>query len=136
MPHRTHCPICREQQVDGLVLSELQEGAELLPGPMLRRKRALEGHKVVENAVEFRLPFLRRKVRWRREANVGKQRLNENIVCERIDEEDRVVGQRVVKGMTVRLIFQKSFPLDAENLQPDAGDRPKELIPANMIGPI
>src|SRR4029077_2092670 len=84
MPHRTHSPICRQQQVDGLVLSELQEGAELLPGPLLRRKRALARHKVVENAVEFCLPFLRRKVRRRREASVGKQRLNENIVCERV----------------------------------------------------
>ena len=55
---------------------------------------------------------------------------------ERVDEEDRVVDQRIVEGVTVRLIFQKSFPLDSENLQPDAGDRSEEPIPANVIGPV
>jgi hypothetical protein len=55
---------------------------------------------------------------------------------ERVDEEDRVVDQRIVEGVTVRLIFQKRFPLDSENLQADPGDRSKEPIPANVIGPV
>src|SRR5262245_38243708 len=65
MTHRAHRPICREDEILGLGLREMQEGTQFLPGPLLRRQRALARHKVVENAMEFRLPFLRCKVRWR-----------------------------------------------------------------------
>jgi hypothetical protein len=53
-----------------------------------------------------------------------------------VDEEDRVVDQRVVEGVTVRLIFQKSFPFDSENLQTDAGDRSNEPVRTNVIRPV
>jgi len=46
-----------------------------------------------------------------------------------------MVDQRIVEGVTVRLIFQKSCPLNSENLQPDAGDRSKEPVAAHVISP-
>src|SRR6185369_12531235 len=114
----------------------MQEGAEFLPGPLLRRQCPLARHKVVENAVECRLLFLQREVRWRRQAEVGKQRLDEYIVRERVSEEDRVVFQRIVESVAVPLIFQKSFSIDPEDLQADAGNRPKEPIISNVTGSI
>src|SRR5262249_2669569 len=107
MPYGTHGPIRREEEIHWLGLGELQEGAELLPGPLFGGQRALARHKVVERAVECRLPFLRRQVRWRRQAKVGKQRLNEHIVRERVHEEDRMIDQRIVERVTVRLVFKK-----------------------------
>src|SRR5215467_10959189 len=136
MSHRTHRPIGREQQVDGLGLRELQESAEFFPGPLLGRKRAPARYKVVENAVESRLSFFGRKVRRRRQAKVGKQRLNEHIVFERIHEKDRMVDQRVVESVTVRLILKEGFSFYPENLQADAGDRTQELIAAHVIGAV
>src|SRR5262249_10021744 len=136
MPHGTHGPIRREKQVDILDLRELQECAEFLPGPLFGRQRAFAGHPVVEKAVNLSLLLLRRKVCGRSYANVGEQTLNEHIMRKGVGEKDRVVDHRIIEGVTVRLILQQSFPLNAENLQPYADDRSQEPVATNVIGPV
>src|ERR1044072_3510675 len=64
------------------------------------------------------------------------ERLNVDIVFERIREKDRMVDQRVVEGVAVRLVLQKRWPFNTEHLETDADDWPQESVVANVIGAI
>src|SRR5262249_39697257 len=122
MSHRAHRPIRLEEQVYVIVLRELQESSQFFPSPLFGTQRALACHPFVEKTVDCSLLLLCRQVGWGSYANIGKQTLNENVVGEGVGEEDRVVNHRVVEGVTIWLILEKSCPFDAENLQPNSDD--------------
>ena len=49
---------------------------------------------------------------------------------------DRALDQRLVESVAVRLVVQKSIPLNAEDLQPDADGGSPELVCSGMACPI
>ena len=136
MPHGSHRVIGRQQQVDEWDLRELRDRRQFLPCPVLRLQRAHSGDEVVKEAGNPRSPLLRQFGRRRRGGGLGADLQHEDVMLDRIGEEDRVVNHRIVEGAAVRLVLQKLASFDAEDLKSDAADRPEQLVRVDMRLPV